>query len=169
MSLHSMGGPGGCASSFRKDQSVRGASVPKGTTKRILAYARPYRGLIAAVLATLLIDALVAVATPLLLRAIIDDAVPAADRRLVVLLASAVVGVAIIEASLAIASRWFSARLGESLIYDLRREVIAHVQRQSMSFFTASRTGNLVTRLNSTSWAPSRPSPPRSRAPCPTR
>ncbi len=149
MSMHSMGGPGGYASSFRKDQSVRGASVPKGTTKRILAYARPYRGLIAAFLATLLIDALAAVATPLLLRAIIDDAVPAADRRLVVLLASAVAGVAIIEASLAIASRWFSARLGESLIYDLRREVFAHVQRQSMSFFTASRTGNLVTRLNS--------------------
>lgn len=149
MSMHSMGGPGGYASSFRKDQSVRGASVPKGTTKRILGYARPYRGLIAAFLATLLIDALAAVATPLLLRAIIDDAVPAADRRLVVLLASAVAGVAIIEASLAIASRWFSARLGESLIYDLRREVFAHVQRQSMSFFTASRTGNLVTRLNS--------------------
>lgn len=149
MSMHSMGGPGGYASSFRKDQSVRGASVPKGTTKRILAYARPYRGLIAAFLATLLIDALAAVATPLLLRAIIDDAVPAADRRLVVLLASAVAGVAIIEASLVIASRWFSARLGESLIYDLRREVFAHVQRQSMSFFTASRTGNLVTRLNS--------------------
>ena len=149
MSMHSMGGPGGYASSFRKDQSVRGASVPKGTTKRILAYARPYRGLIAAFLATLLIDALAAVATPLLLRAIIDDAVPAADRRLVVLLASAVAGVAIIEASLAIASRWFSARLGESLIYDLRRDVFAHVQRQSMSFFTASRTGNLVTRLNS--------------------
>lgn len=148
MSMHSMGGPGGYASSFRKDQSVRGASVPKGTTKRIFAYAHPYRWLIAGFIALLLIDALASVATPLLLRSIIDDAVPAGDRRLVVVFASLVAGVAIIEASLAILSRWFSTRIGESLIYDLRRDVFSHVQKQSMSFFTASRTGNLVSRLN---------------------
>src|SRR5690606_31143572 len=80
---------------------------------------------------------------------IIDDGVAAGDRGLVIGLAGLVAAVAIAEAGLTLLERWFSARIGEGLIYDLRTDVFAHVQRQSIAFFTRSQTGSLVTRLNS--------------------
>jgi ATP-binding cassette subfamily B protein len=135
--------------SYRQDATVKDHRLTRGTTRRIFAYARPYRFQVAVFLVLVVLAALLVVATPLLLQRIVDNGVGGHDRRLVVVLASLVAAVAIAEALLNLVQRWFSSRIGEGLIYDLRRDVFAHVQRQSVAFFTRTQTGSLVTRLNS--------------------
>lgn len=135
--------------SYRQDARAADHRLAPGTVRRVLGYARPYRGQIAALLAVVVVGALLVVATPLLLKRIIDEGVTQGDRRLVVTLAALVALVALLEAGIALLQRWFSARIGEGLVYDLRTDVFSHVQRQSIAFFTRSQTGSLVTRLNS--------------------
>lgn len=143
-----MGGPGGFASSFRKDASVVDHRLKPGTTRRVAGYARPYLRQIIAFLGLTVVSSLLVVATPLLLQRIIDDGVVDRDTRLVVVLASLVAVVAVVEAALNLLERWYSSRIGEGLIYDLRTDVFDHVQQQSIAFFTRTQTGSLVTRLN---------------------
>jgi ATP-binding cassette subfamily B protein len=95
------------------------------------------------------IDAFLIVSTPLLLRKLIDDGVIPKDAELVTRLALIVGGLALVDALMNVIGRWFSARIGEGLIYDLRSEVFAHVQRQSIAFFTRTQTGALISRINS--------------------
>ena len=135
--------------SFRQDPSVTHQKLKKGTVRRILTYARPYRGALAAFMVTTALDALITVVNPLLLRDIIDKGILARDQAIVIGIAGAVAGVALIDAFLGVANRWFSARIGESLIYDLRTQVFRHVQKQPIAFFTRAQTGSLVSRLNS--------------------
>ena len=135
--------------SFRQDPSVTHQKLKKGTVRRIISYARPYRGALAAFMVTTSLDALITVVNPLLLRDIIDKGILARNEAIVIGIAGAVAGVALIDAFLGVANRWFSARIGESLIYDLRTQVFRHVQRQPIAFFTRAQTGSLVSRLNS--------------------
>ncbi|HLR84602.1 MAG TPA: ABC transporter ATP-binding protein, partial [Nocardioidaceae bacterium] len=134
--------------SLTNDPSVVHQRVTPGTTRRIVAYARPYRVQIAAFLVLVVLTAGMTVATPLLFKSIIDDGVVAGDTSVVVILSSIVALLAFIEAGLALAQRYFSAKLGEGLIFDLRSEVFDHVQRMPLAFFTRSQTGALVSRLN---------------------
>ncbi len=135
--------------SFRQDPSVTRQKLKKGTIRRIATYARPYRAALAAFMVTTALDALITVVNPLLLRDIIDKGILPKDDAIVIGLAAAVAGVALFDAILGVVNRWFSARIGESLIYDLRTEVFRHVQRQPIAFFTRAQTGSLVSRLNS--------------------
>ncbi|UER55795.1 ABC transporter ATP-binding protein [Kineosporiaceae bacterium SCSIO 59966] len=135
--------------SYRRDESVAQRRLAPGTVRRVAGFAHPYRGLLAAFLALVVVDALLVVVTPLLLRRVIDDGVMQGDRGLVVGLASLVAVVAVGEAVVMLGQRWFSARIGEGLILDLRTRVFEHVQRQPIAFFTRTQTGSLVTRLNS--------------------
>ena len=135
--------------SFRQDPSVTHQKLKKGTVRRILTYARPYRGALAAFMVTTALDALITVVNPLLLRDIIDKGILARDQAVVIGIAGAVAGVALVDAFLGVVNRWFSARIGESLIYDLRTQVFRHVQKQPIAFFTRAQTGSLVSRLNS--------------------
>ena len=99
----------------------------------------------------LVMAALAAVATvavPLLLRSIVNG-ILARDTGLVVEVAGIAAGLAVGSALLSFGQRWFSARIGEGLIYDLRTEVFGHVQQQPIAFFTRAQTGSLVSRLNS--------------------
>jgi ATP-binding cassette subfamily B protein len=100
-------------------------------------------------LATVVVDAFLIVSTPLLLRKLIDDGVLPKDLGLVTTLALIVGVLAILDAIMNVIGRWFSARIGEGLIYDLRSEVFAHVQKQSIAFFTRTQTGALISRINS--------------------
>jgi ATP-binding cassette subfamily B protein len=95
------------------------------------------------------IDAFLIIASPLLLRKLIDDGVIPKDFELVTSLAVLVGIIAILDAVFSMIGRWFSARIGEGLIYDLRKQVFEHVQRQSIAFFTRTQTGALISRLNS--------------------
>jgi ATP-binding cassette, subfamily B, bacterial len=133
---------------FRMDPSITKQKLKPGTVRRIAAYARPYRWLLVVFLVATVIDALITVVNPLLLRDIIDKGILARNDRVVILIACAVAVVAIFDAFLGFAIRWFSARIGEGLIYDLRTQVFDHVQRQPIAFFTRAQTGSLVSRLD---------------------
>ena len=135
--------------SFRQDPSITHQKIKPGTVRRILTYARPYRGALAAFMVTTALDALITVVNPLLLRYLIDHGILARNQAIVIGVAGAVAGVALFDALLSFANRWFSARIGEGLIYDLRTQVFSHVQRQPIAFFTRAQTGSLVSRLNS--------------------
>ncbi|WP_265446620.1 ABC transporter ATP-binding protein [Flexivirga meconopsidis] len=130
-------------------ESEASAKLKPGTTKRVLRYARPYRKPIGVFLALVVFDALLVIATPLILKEIVDRGVADKDTRLVVWLAVLAGVVAVLDAGLGIVERWLSATIGEGLIYDLRRQVFGHVLRQPIAFFTRAQTGALVTRLNS--------------------
>ncbi len=146
----SMGHIGGYMAwrSLSRDRSVLGKRLAKGTARRILRYARPYRRHISIFLLTTVIGAASAAAVPLLLKYVIDSGVIAGQRDVVIIGAVAVAALAVLDAVLGLAGRWASARVGEGLIYDLRTEVFDHVQRQPVAFFTRTQTGSLVSRLN---------------------
>jgi ATP-binding cassette subfamily B protein len=133
---------------FRMDPSVTKQKLKPGTVRRIAGYARPYRWHLAAFLFATAIDAVIIVVNPLLLRELIDHGILARDNALVIGIAATVAGVAIFDAALSFGIRWFSARIGEGLIYDLRTQVFSHVQKQPIAFFTRAQTGSLVSRLD---------------------
>ncbi|MGL5930940.1 MAG: ABC transporter ATP-binding protein, partial [Dermatophilaceae bacterium] len=135
--------------SLSQDSSVAEQGLRPGTTRRVMGYARPFRRQIAAFLALVVVEASLVVATPLLLKALVDDGVIPRDRGVVIRLAVLVALIAVASALLTLVQRWFSARIGEGLIYDLRTQVFSHVLRQPVAFFTRAQTGALVTRLGS--------------------
>ncbi|CAN2194968.1 MdlB ABC-type multidrug transport system, ATPase and permease components [Candidatus Nanopelagicaceae bacterium] len=131
------------------DPSVKSQKLKPGTIKRIISYGRPYKSQITFFLITVVIEALLVVSSPLLLRELIDKGVIPKDAGLVTKLALAVGLLAVVDAFFNIFGRWYSARIGEGLIYDLRSQVFAHIQRQSIAFFTRTQTGALISRINS--------------------
>ena len=131
------------------DQSVKNAKLRPGTLKRIFTYAIPYKSTFVLFLFCLIADSVLTVATPLLLRELIDQGVIPKDRTVVTTMAIAVAVLAILTAVINIVVRWISAKIGEGLIYDLRSQVFRHVQEQSIAFFTRTQTGALITRINS--------------------
>jgi ATP-binding cassette subfamily B protein len=135
--------------SMTADQSVKSQKLKPGTLTRIATYAKPYKKYISLFLVTVIIDALLIVSTPLLLRKLIDDGVIPKNGALITELALLVGFLAVVDAAFNIAGRWFSSRVGEGLIYDLRSQVFSHVQRQSIAFFTRTQTGALISRINS--------------------
>ena len=135
--------------SMSRDSSVKDQRLAPGTVRRVAGYARGYRRTIAAFLVLVVLDAVMVVASPLLLKHIIDDGVVPRHRDVVVWLSLAVALVAVLSAGVTITQRWLSARLGEGLIFDLRADVFRHVLAQPIAFFTRAQTGALVTRINS--------------------
>ncbi len=134
--------------SMSRDSSVAERRLAPGTRRRVLGYARPFRADIAAFLVVVVLDSLLVVAVPLLLKAIVDDGVVPKDSAVVVKLSLLVALIAVVDVLFTIVSRWYSARIGEGLINDLRVEVFGHVLRQPIAFFTRAQTGSLVSRLN---------------------
>ena len=135
--------------SMTADPSVKSQKLKPGTLKRIISYGRSYKSQITIFLITVVIEALLVVSSPLLLRELIDKGVIPKDAGLVTKLALAVGLLAVVDAFFNIFGRWYSARIGEGLIYDLRSQVFAHIQRQSIAFFTRTQTGALISRINS--------------------
>src|SRR5215467_11561783 len=134
---------------FASDPSVTKQRLKRGTVRRVMGYARPYRWDLAIFLLAAALDAVVTVSYPVLLGVIIDKGILPKRTGVVLALAGVVVGLAVFDALLSIVSRYFTARVGEGLIYDLRTQVFGHVQRQPLAFFTRAQTGSLVSRLNS--------------------
>jgi ABC-type multidrug transport system fused ATPase/permease subunit len=127
-------------------------SVKKGTIPRIWGFTRPYRRWLLAFLLLTVVMATVGVLTPVLagrvVNAIVAGGQVSTATSTVLGLAAGIAGLAVLEAVVGLASRWFSSRIGEGLIVDLRRAVYEHVQRMPIAFFTRTRTGALVSRLN---------------------
>ncbi|NKZ79267.1 ATP-binding cassette domain-containing protein [Rhodococcus hoagii] len=120
----------------------------RATLRRVGGYARPHRRHIAWYLVLSVVTAALAVATPILAGRVVDAIVAGDETSVVVRLALLIAAIALLEAGLAIVTRWLSASIGEDLILDLRRAVFDHVQRMPVAFFTRTRTGALVSRLN---------------------
>jgi ATP-binding cassette subfamily B protein len=135
--------------SFRRDRSVVKERLKAGTVRRIAGYARPYIRELVFFLALNSVAAVIVVANPLLLKTIIDRGIVPHRTGVVVTLAAAVAGLALVEALIGLGQRWYSARIGEGLIYNLRTQVFDHVQRMPVAFFMRAQTGSLVSRLNS--------------------
>ncbi len=133
---------------FGKDRSVAKQTLSEGTARRVLTYGASFkREIITFVILTLLSASLI-VATPLLVGRIIDEGVSKQDRGVVISLGSVVAVLAVVGAFLVVFTRWYSSRIGEGLIYNLRTQVFGHVLRQPIAFFARAQTGALVNRLN---------------------
>jgi ATP-binding cassette subfamily B protein len=138
----------GMMRSLTRDSSVVQRKLAPGTPRRVLSYARPYKTLIILFLIVVIADSALVVATPLLLGQIIDNGVLAKNAGVVVRLSLIIALIAVLDGVLTLVSRWYSARIGEGLIYDLRTQVFSHVMKQPIAFFTRAQTGALVSRLN---------------------
>ncbi|MEU6847143.1 ABC transporter ATP-binding protein [Streptomyces sp. NPDC046716] len=120
----------------------------RATLRRIGAFARPHRRRIVQFVLLSVLTALLAVATPVLAGDVVNAIVDGHDQTLVVRLAVLIAVIALAEAGIGLLARWLSANLGEGLILDLRTAVFDHVQKMPVAFFTRTRTGALVSRLN---------------------
>ncbi|MDO8485793.1 MAG: ABC transporter ATP-binding protein [Candidatus Limnocylindrales bacterium] len=140
-------GPG-LMRSFRRDGTVTSVRLSPGIYRRIAGFATPYRWPLAAFLVLIILDAVINAANPLIYRAIIDDGALGRRPALIVQLALLLAVLAVGDALVSLGQRWISARIGEGLIFDLRTQVFAHVQRMPIAFFSRTQTGALVSRLN---------------------
>ncbi|RDI63013.1 ABC transporter ATP-binding protein [Nocardia pseudobrasiliensis] len=123
--------------------------LSRATAARMLRFARPHRLPLIGFLLFSVLSAILAVANPVLAGRVVDDIVGHAAPGSVVGLAVIIGAVAVLDAALGIVIRWLSSRIGEGLILDLRTAVFDHVQKMPIAFFTRTRTGALVSRLNS--------------------
>ncbi|WP_020672756.1 ABC transporter ATP-binding protein [Amycolatopsis nigrescens] len=134
------------------NSAMHAKDVPKGLTKgtvrRVVAFARPHWRRLAVFLVLTVISAVLAVSTPLLAGQVVNEIFGGQNVSAVVWLSLAIAGLAIADAAFGLVERWQSAHIGEGLILDLRRAVFEHVQRMPIAFFTRTRTGALVSRLN---------------------
>ncbi|HEV2368495.1 MAG TPA: ABC transporter transmembrane domain-containing protein, partial [Acidimicrobiales bacterium] len=142
------GGPWAMMRSFRRDPTVTRQKLAPGTLRRILRFAAPYRRLLISLVVMLGVDSAIGVVNPLLFREIIDRGIVRHDGNLVVVLAAVAAGLALVDLVLSLGERWFSSRIGEGLIYDMRTRVFSHIQRMPIAFFTRTQTGALVSRLD---------------------
>ena len=120
----------------------------RSSMRRVVVFARPYSSSIIGFLISILVSAAIALVPPLLFRNIVDTAIPAGDKRRIVILTIILVVVAMGDAILSIVQRWYSSRIGEGLIYDLRVALFDKVQHMPIAFFTRTQTGALISRLN---------------------
>jgi len=129
-------------------EKVAGKALDRRTVGRVWRFARAYRPMLALFLAAIVVTSVLDIVPPLIFRRLIDFAIPRRDLGSVTALASVAVVVAIGSSAGSVVQRWFSARIGEGLIYDLRSALYDHVQRMPVAFFTRTQTGALISRLN---------------------
>ena len=148
---HAMGGGrGGWGGmrSLRQDRDVLQHRVRKGTARRMLTFAVPYKKILAIFLPVVILDAVIGAINPLILRSLIDNGILKSNESLVIGLSILVAVLALFDAGLSLTDRRISAYIGEHLIYDMRAKVFRHIQRMPLAFFTRTQTGALVSRLN---------------------
>jgi ATP-binding cassette subfamily B protein len=133
---------------LHRDSSVVDNKIERRTLRRVMGFAHPHRGPITLFLGVTVVDAMLVVVPPLLMAKLVDDGINGGNTTLVIWLALLMALAAVADAGLGLVSGYLSSRIGEGLIYDLRTQVFAHVQRQSLAFFTRTQTGALVSRLN---------------------
>ena len=135
-------------SSYRQDRSVAQQQLAPGTARRIAGFAAPYRRHLVVFLLTVTASAVIGVATPVLAGRVVNVITSSGSAGTVVRIALVIAGLAVLDAALSLVQRWYSARIGEGLIFDLRTQVFDHVQRMPLAFFTRTQTGALISRLN---------------------
>ncbi len=133
---------------MHQDSSVTQHKLAPGTLRRVVSFARPFRRELAVFLLLTVISSMIGVITPLLAGDVVNQISGNGTVRAVVSIALVIGGLAVLDAVLSLGTRWFSSRIGEGLIFDMRTKVFDHVQQMSLAFFTRTQTGALVSRLN---------------------
>jgi len=133
---------------IRYDEERDRPAISRTLLRRVAAYARPYWGQVALTIVLIIFTSLLSLIPPLLYRDLLDNALPSRDTARLNWLALGVIGVPVLVGLIGVAQRYFSARIGEGIIYDLRRVLYGHMQRMSLHFFTNTRTGEMMSRLN---------------------
>jgi ATP-binding cassette subfamily B protein len=131
------------------DESKGKAKVDRKLLSRILVYARPYWGNITIVLVSIIVISFIELIPPLIFRRLIDLVIPSKDFRELTILALAMIGIPVLSGLIGIVERYFSAKAGEGIIFDLRQQMYEHLQIMSLRFFTNTRSGEIVSRFNS--------------------
>jgi ATP-binding cassette, subfamily B, bacterial len=148
---HPMAGGGwSMLRAMRREDELRNRKVSRAVARRVLAFARPYRRDIGIFLVAVVLDAVIGVATPVLAGRVVNAITSGSSTAgaTVVKLAVLIAALAVADSGLSLVNRWYSARIGEGIILDLRTRVYDHVQRMPLQFFTRTQTGALVSRLN---------------------
>ncbi|HKY47261.1 MAG TPA: ABC transporter ATP-binding protein, partial [Acidimicrobiia bacterium] len=122
--------------------------IDRALLKRVWSYGKPYRRQLIGVIVTVLLISSLSVLPPILTRRLIDVALPEKDLGLLSLLGLGIVALPLLNSLIGILQRWWSSRVGEGIIYDLRRQLYDHLQNMSLRFFTATKTGELISRVN---------------------
>ena len=138
----------GLMSSLRADRSVLKQKIRPGTLKRVIAFAAPYKWLLALFLALVMLDAVITVINPLLYRQIINNGILKGDQALVIELSLLVAGLAATDAALGLAQAFLSSQIGSRIVLNMREQLFDHIQAMPLAFFTRTQTGALVSRLN---------------------
>jgi ATP-binding cassette subfamily B protein len=133
---------------LRLNNSVTRQRVKKGTLRRILPYVKGYRSALLLLLAVSALDAVIGVTNPLFLRLIVDEGISGRRPSVIIWLSLTMAGLALVDAAAIYILTWFSARISQGIICNLRIQIFRHVQKQSLAFFTRTATGSLVSRLN---------------------
>ena len=132
----------------RDRSAVAGRTLDRAVVRRVWTFALHYRRMLWLFLVAIVLTSLVGILPPLVFKRIIDDAIPNGDLGQVNRLAALSLGLAVAQAGLAVVGRWYSSRIGEGLIFDLRSALYDHVQRMPLGFFTRTQTGALISRMN---------------------
>ncbi len=132
----------------RDGEAVKGVEIGRETASRVWNFARPYRRQVIGFLVAVVVASVLGLVPALLFGSIIDTAIPDQDRGLLAFYAAAIVLSALLAGVVGLGERYWSARIGEGVIYDLRVALFDHVQRMPLSFFTRTQTGTLTNRLN---------------------
>src|SRR4030065_549107 len=132
---------------IRFDEETDRPKVSRGLLRRVGGHARAYWGWVGVILVTILVISLLSLLPPLLIRDLLDHAIPQKDFRRLHLLALGMIGVPLVNGLLGVAQRYASATVGEGIIFDLRRGLYAHMQRMSLRFYTHTQVGELMSRL----------------------
>ena len=130
------------------DESKSRPTVDRELLKRVLRYAQPYGALVVVVLVTIFIISLVELVPPLLYRDLIDTVIPNSDTTRLSWLALGMIGIPVLSGLIGVLQRWASAKAGEGIIYDLRQQMYTHIQQMSIRFFTNTKSGEIISRLN---------------------
>ncbi len=139
---------GGWFTYLRYDDRQARPDIDRALLRRVWGYGRPYRASLVGVLVTVLVISGLGVVPPILMRLVVDEAIPDGDLGKLTLLGLGMIAVPVSSALVGVAQRWWSSRAGEGIIFDLRRQLFEHLQRMSLRFFTATKTGELVSRID---------------------
>ncbi len=138
----------GWGSYIKFDEDQQRPDMDRATLKRVLSYASSYKAEMAVVLVTIIVISILTVIPPLLIKGLIDTAIPDKSLQLVTLLGLGMIAVPLINGIVGVVQRRATAAMGEGIIFDLRRELYDHLQGMSLGFFTNTKTGELMSRLN---------------------
>ncbi|MCP4541004.1 MAG: ABC transporter ATP-binding protein [Chloroflexi bacterium] len=141
-------GGGNWRAYIRYDEERDQPEVSRALLRRVATYAQPYWGRAAMMIGLIILTSLLNLVSPLLYRDLLDNALPNRDTARLNLLALGVIGIPVLTGLIGVAQRYFSASIGEGIIHNLRRSLYDHMQRMSLRFFTNTRTGEMMSRLN---------------------